>query len=164
MRAEAEGAGETGPVAAVRAHAAGRRLRLRLSGRHDRAAMETLADRLAAVPGVVSVAIRPNTRSVILEGEIPAGDLAGRLEEGGVVRLSDPGAPPPVGQVMELGLLTLDGRLKARSQGALDLNATLALLLLSAAAVQAVRGQVAGPATTLAMAAFTLIRRGGGGR
>jgi hypothetical protein len=49
--------------------------------------------------------------------------------------------------------------LKGRTQNALDLNSAAALLLFFGAAVQLGRGRIAGPATTLAMAALSMLDR-----
>ena len=49
--------------------------------------------------------------------------------------------------------------LKERTANTLDLNSAIALVLLVAAAVQAGRGQIVGPATTLLMSALSMIDR-----
>jgi hypothetical protein len=48
---------------------------------------------------------------------------------------------------------------KRRTGNALDLRTALALALAAGAVLQLARGRVAGPATTLAMAAFSLLDR-----
>jgi hypothetical protein len=77
----------------------------------------------------------------------------------GIARIRPAAPPPPIGQVAQLGLLRADMALKGSTQNTLDLNATLALLLLAGAAIQLGRGQIAGPATTLAMAALSMLDR-----
>lgn len=154
---------EPPPVAAERAHAAGNRLRLRLSGSRDPAQLEDLATRISACPGVLRVRIRPNTGSAIIEGEVPAETLAARIEGAGILRLRMPGHPPPIGKVMQLALMRADMTIKARSQGVADLRSALAVLLFAGSLVQTARGRLVGPASTLALGALSLIDRGGGG-
>jgi hypothetical protein len=54
----------------------------------------------------------------------------------------------------KFGELMLDRKIRDRTEGAIDLRATLALLLLTAAVIQLSRGRVAGPASTLLIAAL----------
>jgi len=152
------------PEPAEIAHSAGSRLRLKLTRRADAARLEELADRIADCDGVARVTIRPNTGSVIVEGAVPAATLAERLESGGVVKLGRAASPPPIGQMMQAGLMRADIAIRQRSEGAADLRSTLALLLFAGSLIQTTRGRVAGPATTLAMAALALIDRGGSGK
>lgn len=146
------------------AHSAGARLRLKLTRRADADRLEDLADRIAECEGVARVTIRPNTGSVIVEGAVPAGILAERLESDGIVKLGRAASPPPIGQLMQAGLMRADVAIRQRSEGAADLRSALALLLFAGSLIQTARGRVAGPATTLAMAALALIDRGGSGK
>ena len=59
-----------------------------------------------------------------------------------------------------MGLMKADMDLGRRTEGALDLRTSIALLLAAGAVLQFARGRVAGPATTLAMSAFALLDRG----
>ena len=162
--AEVVGIGADLPLRAEIAHTAGPRLRLRLTRAAERDRLEWLADRIADCAGVTRVVVRPNTRSVIVEGTVPAGTLAERIEAAGIVRLVPAGTPPPMGQAMQLGLLRLDMAIKARSKGAADLRSTIALVLLAASMVQTARGRVVGPASTLALGALSLIDRASPGK
>lgn len=142
------------------AHAVDGRLRLRV--RHDLApaAWAGLADRLACVPGVRKVVLRPNTRSAILTIDEPAATILARLRETPGTRVADAPTPPPIGQTLQLGLMKLDHDLKRTTHEAADLRGLIAVLLLIAAGGQLLRGKVAGPASTLAMAAFSLLDPG----
>lgn len=144
----------------VRAHAAPGRLRLKAAGGLDRALLPGLLDRVAAVEGVVHVIARPNTGSLILTISDSPEAVETRLAEQGIARVGARPAAPPVGQVAQMGLLKLDADIRRLSEGAIDLRSGLALLLVGGAVLQATRGRVAGPATTLALAAFGLLDPG----
>jgi hypothetical protein len=142
------------PIGVRIAHAASGRVRLRLGQRLEAAAFGALADRLAASPGIRRVVVRPATGSVIIEA---ATDQAGLLRiVGGLdfMKVLPPEKPVPIGQMAKFGELTLDRKIRDRTDGAIDLRATLALLLLAAAVIQLFRGRVAGPASTLLIAAL----------
>lgn len=140
------------------AHRSRRRLRLRIEAdRLEPGAARDLADRLASVHGVARAVVRPNTRSLILDTHIEAGEVLAELGRSSVIGISAPPKPPPVGQMIQLGLLKADMGLGRRTDDALDLRTALALLLLVAAVLQLGRGRIAGPATTLAMSAFALL-------
>ncbi|MBD3765703.1 MAG: hypothetical protein IE927_13530 [Rhodobacterales bacterium] len=141
----------------VRVHECAGRLRLRTATHHTTEAMARLADRLARVAGVVHVAARPNTGSVILTIDRDPAAVLAAIEADGVARILAPDKAPPVGQVLTLGLLQADMNIRKHSDQALDLRTALALLLIGGAILQAARGRIAGPATTLAMAAFSLL-------
>ena len=143
-----------------RAHAAPGRLRLRARGGLDRAARSGLLDRLARVDGVRHVVARPNTGSLILTIADAPEAVEGRIAALGIARIGPPPAPPPLGQVVQLGILKLDAGLLRQSDGAIDLKSGLALLLAAGAVMQLARGRVAGPATTLALAAYGLLEPG----
>lgn len=141
----------------VRMHACPGRLRLRRAAACAPGTMAALADRLARLPGVVRVVARPNTGSVILTIDRDPAEVLAAIEAEGVARLVAPDRAPPVGQVLALGLAQADMDIRRRSDQALDLRTALALLLIGGAILQTVRGRIAGPATTLAMAAFSLL-------
>jgi len=150
------------PLRLTRAHAVPGRLRLRAAGRLDRATLAGLVDRIAAVEGVAGIVARPNTGSLILTLHDTADAVEERLATLGIARIGPPAAPPPVGQVVQFGMLKLDSDIKRHSEGALDLRSTIALLLSAGAVMQLARGRIAGPATTLAMTAFSLLDPGKG--
>jgi hypothetical protein len=154
----------TAPAEAVPVHRAqvlARRARLRPVRALERAALVDLADRLSAVAGVDRVLARPATGSLIVETHHDAGEVLDAMEEAALIVTRRTPRPPPVGQMVKLGLFQADMGVKSRTEGALDLRTGLALLLIAGALVQLARGRVAGPATTLAMAAFSLIDRDG---
>lgn len=141
-------------------HAIDGRLRLRV--REDLAAdaWTGLADRMAGIPGIRKVVLRPNTRSAILTIDEPAATILDRLGETPGTRVVDAPAPPPIGQALQIGLMKLDHDLKRTTRETVDLRSLIALLLLVGAGGQLVRGRIAGPASTLAMAAFSLLEPG----
>lgn len=152
------------PAEAIPVHRAqvlGRRARLRPARPLGRDALVDLADRLATVAGVDRVLARPATGSLIVETHHDAGEVLDAMEAGSLIVTRRAPTAPPVGQMVKLGLLRADMGVKSRTEGALDLRTGLALLLIAAALVQLARGRVAGPATTLATAAFSLIDRDG---
>lgn len=112
-----------------------------------------------SVHGVARVVFRPNTGSLILETLIDTAEVLKDLKDAASLRIAAPPKPPPVGQVIQLGLLRADMDLGKRTDGALDLRTAIALCLLGGAILQLMRGRVAGPATTLAMSAFALLDR-----
>lgn len=144
-------------VRLIQVHECASRLRLRTEAACSAAAMARLADRLALVPGVVQVIARPNTRSVILSTDRAPEVVLAAISAEGVARIVAPDKAPPVGQVLAVGLMQADMDIRKRSDNALDLRTSLALLLIGAAILQAARGRIAGPASTLLMAAFSLL-------
>ena len=141
----------------VRAHAAAGRLRLRAPDGLDKAALPGLLDRLAEVEGVRHAVARPNTGSLILTIVDPPEAVEARIAARGIAKIGPPPAPPPLGQVVQIGILKLDADIRRQSEGAIDLKSGLALLLAAGAVMQLARGRVAGPATTLALAAYGLL-------
>jgi hypothetical protein len=106
---------------------------------------------------VVHVTARPNTGSVILAIDRDPAAILEAVVVDGAARIVAPDKAPPVGQVLTVGLMQADLSIRKRSDDALDLRTALALLLIGAAILQAARGRIAGPASTLAMAAFSLL-------
>jgi hypothetical protein len=142
-----------------RAHVLARRARLRPAAPMEREALVALAESLAAVAGVDRVLARPTTGSLIVETHHDAAEVLAEMEAQGLIRTRRAPSPPPVGQVARLGLLQADMGVKRRTGNALDLRTAMALALAAGAVLQLARGRVAGPATTLAMAAFSLLDR-----
>ena len=138
-------------------HTVAGRLRLRVNRRMDAREMEDLVEQIAAVSGIDRVIARPGTGSVILFSTVPVEDIVTALSAGLGIKVRPQSKPPPVGQALQFGLMKFDADLQRTTDKSLDLRALLALLLLFAAIVQAARGRIAGPATTLAMTAFTLL-------
>lgn len=141
-------------------HAVPGRARLRPAKAVDAVGLKTLADRLAAVPGVQRVLSRPRTGSLILEFEGPADPILAAVTEAGAARVRAPEPPPPIGQLAQFGLLRADMALQERTGKTLDLNTAVALLLLAGAVVQVTRGRIAAPATTLVLGALSMLDRG----
>jgi hypothetical protein len=143
------------------AHLSKRRLRLRCESGPDLArTAQALADDLASVRGVARIVVRPNTGSIIIDTLTDAAEVLDGLKAHSAIAIVSRAKPPPVGQVLQLGLLKADMDLGKRTDGALDLRTTIALLLIVGAVVQLARGKVAGPTTTLLMSAFSLLYKG----
>jgi hypothetical protein len=151
---------EPGPPLLRLAHRADRRLRLKLAEPPPGGdALQAFVDRLAGTRGVRRARLRPTTGSVILDLALPAGEVLAALETAGVARLAPPPPTVPVGVAVEATLAQADAGLSRATDGALDLRTALGLALAGAAVVQLARGRVAGPATTLGMAAWSLLAR-----
>lgn len=140
------------------AHLSKRRLRLRIEGdRIGGEASQALADRLMSVQGVAHVVLRPNTGSLIIETLTEAAEVLEALKTHSALKIVATPKPPPLGQVMQLGLMKADMQIGQKTDGTLDLRTAIALLLIIAAIVQFGRGKVAGPTSTLLMSAFALL-------
>lgn len=154
----------TGAAEVQRVHVLSRRARLRAPSEMARDALVDLANRLAEVPGVDRVLARPSTCSLIVECHRDAAEVLSRMEGEGLIRVTAPPPRPPVRQTVQLGLAQADMSVQKRTNQALDLRTALGLALLAGAILQLGRGRVAGPATTMAMAALTLLDSGQGKR
>ena len=153
----AESAGGRGAPVLEVVHATSGRLRLRVSRRMDAARMEDLVERIVGVSGIDRAIARPSTGSVIVHSGRPVEDIVQALSAVLGVKVRPQRKPPPVGQALQFGLMKLDADVLRKTERSLDLRALLALLLLFAAVVQLARGRIAGPASTLAMTAFSLL-------
>ncbi|MBK1635769.1 hypothetical protein [Rhodovulum adriaticum] len=157
------GSAEPAPLPVQVAHVTSRRARLRVETPLDAAAMQALAQRLATAPGVERILARPMTGSVIVETRLPAADVLAEMEAAHLIRRQPPVARPPVRQTVQLGLAQADFQIRKGTEAALDLKTAIALLLLVAALMQLARGRIAGPATTLALGALSLLNAPQGG-
>ena len=145
-------------------HIAPGRVRLRPSKPLSAPALTGLADLIAGLPAVRRVLARPATGSLIVETDGPAEPLFELIAARGIAKVRPQPSPPPLGQVARFGLMRADAAVQGATDGALDLNGAMAFLLMGGAVVQLLRGQVAGPATTLAVAALAMLDRPGGNR
>jgi hypothetical protein len=121
--------------------------------------LKAMADDLAAIPGMRRVAMRPNTQSLLLEFDGPPEPVLAAIAEQGIAQVRMPDPPPPISQTAKFSMLMADMSVKQRTGGILDLNGTIVLLLVFAAVIQLTRGRVAGPATSLLMAALAVLER-----
>lgn len=135
------------------------RTRFRLAGRGDRARLQELVDAAASCAGVRRVVGRPNTGSLIVEHEGASAALLAQLEARGLARPAPPAPTIPVEQAARRGLARVDAEIAHRTDGAFGFRSALAAALFLGAIIQASRGQVAGPATTLALSALTLLEQ-----
>lgn len=139
------------------AHATSGRTRLRLARAADAARLQDLVDAAAGCAGVSRVVGRPNTGSLIVEHAGDAEALLSALETLGVAKRLAPPPAVPLDQAARLGLARVDAEIGRQTDGALGFRSALAAALILAAAFQASRGRVAGPATTLVMSALSLL-------
>jgi len=143
----------------VRVHVIEKRARLRVEDPLSREQLIALADQLASTAGVDRVLARPSTGSLIIEAHSSVADVLKTIEDAGLATLANPPKQPPVSQMVQLGLARADFDLQRQTEGALDLRTALGLMLLAGAILQLARGQIAGPATTLAASALSLLDR-----
>lgn len=147
------------PVRMHPVHRARHRLRLRLDRPPAEGDIAAFADSLASVPGVRRAVLRPRTGSVILDTLADPDEVLAEIAARGIATIGRKPVPPPVGQIVQFGMLRADQTLKTRTEGALDLQTAIGLLLAAGSIVQLSRGRIAGPATTLAMTAYSLLTR-----
>lgn len=150
------------PVAEVR-HALSTRTRVAISarrGEHDY--FVTVAETLGSFEGISRVTANPVTGSVLIEHAPPFQTVAAYAAERGLFQLLPPRTDghTPAAQAAA-GLAALDGTLKRFTEGDLNARSVILLTLVALAAVQAARGQVLGPASTLLWAALSLVRSEG---
>jgi hypothetical protein len=138
-------------------HSTKQRARLKIEQPAAIEVLTDLANQIASIPGVLQAHIRPNTGSVILISQGSVTEILDEVKERGIALIRKSPPKPPVNQVLQMGLLQADIGLKKRTGEAIDLRTLIALGLLGAAIVQLSRGRVAGPATTLALGALSLI-------
>lgn len=149
--------GQAKPTALQIAHQAKGRIRFRLRESLPRDALTALITRISEIPGVIHVVARPNTGSVIIELDGDGEAVLERIkaDEIGVVLPHVP--PPPLGQLAQFGMMKMDAELGKRTDGMLDFRTALAAILIVIALGQLMRGNLAGPTTTLLMSAFSLL-------
>lgn len=136
------------------------RARLRIEGRRgDVAWFDRLRLDLALVEGVRAVEANPRIGSLLLLHDGPLEPLLARLHAAGLVA-ADPLArgERPFRERLVERLGRLDRAMLRASEGELDGRGALLLAFLGLALLQAVRGQVAGPALTLLWYASGLLR------
>jgi hypothetical protein len=151
------------PLAHI-AHSTIGRTRVRIpSKRGDEAYFGRIRDWLSALPGVGDVRINPRTASVLILHE--ASDpmmFRAELASGQVFELGDGEAPYEALLDRAAGELDrLDERLLGLTRGGLDVPGGLFTLFLVGAMVQAGRGQVLGPASSLLWYAYEILRHRG---
>ena len=162
MLDESDGTSIVAPVKLQLLHSTRKRARLRIDSRFAPEELSDLANRLASVPGVLHAQIRPNTGSVILDGHTDINEVLEKVADRKIAVIGKPPNKPPVDQVLQMGLLRADVGVKKQTGDVLDLRTLMSLVLIGAAIVQLGRGRIAGPATTLALGALSLIDKKSG--
>jgi hypothetical protein len=147
--------------AALVSHALPGRTRIRVPDRRgDPRYFDRLRQRLGGCPEVLEVRVNAITASVLLHHR---GDPAPILAFAAAASLFvlDPSPPRGVPLAVRLGAeaAAADAGLRRLAGGEVDLWTALSLGLFGLACLQAARGRLLGPASTLAWAALTAIRR-----
>ncbi len=138
------------------------RVRLRVDGRRgDRDWFDGVALELALVEGIHAVEANPLTGSLLIRFEGSLERLLGELAGRGLVRVEDPQPRElPLHHRLAERAVVLDAGLRGATAGELDLRGAALLGLLGLAVVQAMRGQLAGPAVSSLWYASSLARGG----
>ncbi|MGF1500442.1 MAG: hypothetical protein ACFBSD_01375 [Paracoccaceae bacterium] len=124
------------------AHASGNRLRLQLSDPGQRDRLPATEAAIRGFPDVVSVTLRPLTGSLIVEGSVPAADLATGLATSGLIALAGRQPAPLPAFITRLWLARLDALMRVRSDGKQDLRSLLAAMLISSEVLSDGRGRL----------------------
>jgi len=138
-------------------HRLRRRLRLKVPDkRRDAGWLAEAASRLERVPGVKQVEIRAVSGSLLIRHQTDAG-LEERLASTGLFRITaEPIVSPPVLDPIMDGISRSHRKLERRTGSRANLQTVLIVLLVLAAFVQTLRGQILVPAISLLWYAATL--------
>jgi hypothetical protein len=143
------------------AHRAAGRVRLRVpSRRGEPAYFRALGEALSAHRGVLAVEANPLTAGVLVRHapELPLEALARLGRESALFDLTPSVAShPPAGKLLASRFRDADQALGDLTGGAVDLRSLGFLALVALALLQAARGQILAPATTLLVQAFGLV-------
>lgn len=150
------------PAAEVR-HALSRRTRVAITERRGQSEyFAVVAQALEGYAGVTAVAANPVTGSLLINHGQPFDEIAAYAEAQGLFRLQSAqvATHTPAAQAA-VGLAVMDNVLQRFTEGDLNARSVMLLTLIALAAVQAARGHVLGPASTLLWAALSLVRSEG---
>lgn len=144
------------------AHACSGRARLRIPDRrHDGNYFALVANTLRANDAIVTAEFNPATASLVIRHR---GELASVAQFAATSGLFALVSSTPVGESAlrsaSDGLRTISGAVQGMTNGVLDAPSLAYAGLVGLAVVQALRGHVAGPATTLLWNALTLVQIG----
>lgn len=149
------------PQQAWIAHSTQGRTRLQMPAlRGDRGGLESVARRLGQVDALDGVTANPATGSLVLLHRVGWGELAGRIERSGVLRIEGP-LPDmaPLSRWVAGVADRLDAEVRSNTSGSLDLGSLGFVLMMGASALQLARGQVLGPASNLFFLGLTSLAR-----
>jgi hypothetical protein len=146
------------PPTATVVHRLPGRIRLRIPDRRgDLGYFDMLALELAMLDQVRGVSVNPATTSVLLRYDEPLDRLIETARTQGLFTLADLTLHrEPIEQRLRQTFASADVTVREATAGELDLMAASALGMLGLAALQALRGQLLGPAFNLAWYAGTL--------
>jgi hypothetical protein len=146
------------PTAAV-VHRLPGRIRLRIPDRRgDLGYFDRLALELAMLDQVRRVSVNPATASLLLHYEEPLDRMVETARTQGLFTLADLTLRlEPIEQRLRQTFASADVTVREATAGELDLLGAAALGMLGLAALQALRGQLLGPAFNLAWYAGTLV-------
>ncbi len=138
------------------------RVRLKIDGRRgERDWFDAVAVELALVESIRAVDANPLTGSLLIRHDGPLERLLGELAARGLICVANP-QPCEIPLALRLSERAerVDAGLRRATAGELDLKGAALLALLLLAGVQALRGQLAGPAVSLLWYASSLARGG----
>lgn len=127
----------------------------------DREALAALADRLAAVPGVEEIEIRPQSGSIVIRHRGDFDDVVGALRRAGLpIEIPEHSPEPrdPIQATLQRVALA-DAAVQRLSGGRADVWSLGFSLLMLTGLIQLARGQIAGPALTVFGQAASLAMR-----
>lgn len=144
------------------AHVCPGRVRLRIPGRRrDKSYFESVVERLRTYEAAHAVSADPATAGMLVMHRGEFGDIVELARRDGLFSVSE---VEPVGEsalrTASASLRTVSSAVQNASGGVLDVPSLAYIGLVGLAVVQAVRGHVAGPATTLLWNALTLVQLG----
>ena len=147
------------PPTAAMVHRLPGRIRLQIPNRRgDLAYFDMLALELAMLDQVRGVSVNPATASVLLRYEEPLDRMIETARTQGLFTLADLALRlEPIEQRLRQTFASADVTVREATAGELDLVGAAALGMLGLAALQALRGQLLGPAFNLAWYAGTLL-------
>lgn len=149
------------PPGAVIAHSCSRRLRLKIEPRrHHVDYFGAVASSLKHCPGVVTVTVNPTAASVaiMMEKVEPSVILNYAVQHRLFSFTGTDAHPTTVLLDATTQLRKVDDRLRQVSRGTVDLASIFYILLIGLALIQALRGNIAGPTTTLLWNALSLVQ------
>lgn len=136
------------------------RIRLRVPAqRGDIAFFRDLSLALMELPGVTEVTARHATAGVLIRHEGPTADLLDGLAPCLELEAMEAEAARPLLEALLREGTLADLAMRRLTGGRLDAGTAAAVVLFALAGLQAARGQVLGPAVTLAIQALGLLRQ-----
>lgn len=144
------------------AHTCTGRTRLRIPDRrHDAGYFETVVEGLRSCGWITTVQANPATASIVIQHDVELAEIAHYAAASGLFSLTSlaPSADSALRGASD-GLRAISSTVQGMTNGVLDAPSLAYAGLVGLALVQALRGNIAGPATTLLWNALTLVQLG----